>query len=125
MENLTDEYHRYKIRNNKINEENRKKKVDRSPEQIRKELERLNLLFQKGRISFDYYDEEYTRLEQELSTINVTPSEPDRDLSYLDELLQTDFREMYNSLTLENRRAFWRSTIKEIHLNDDYTVKEV
>ena len=125
LENLTDEYHRYKIRNNKINEENRKKKVDRSPEQIRKELERLNLLFQKGRISFDYYDEEYTRLEQELSTINVTPSEPDRDLSYLDELLQTDFREMYNSLTLENRRAFWRSTIKEIHLNDDYTVKEV
>ena len=82
-------------------------------------------MFQKGRISFDYYDEEYTRLEQELSTINVTPIEPDRDLSYLDELLQTDFREMYNSLTLENRRAFWRSTIKEIHLNDDYTVKEV
>ena len=125
LENLSDEYHRYKIRNNKINEENKKKKVDRSPEQIRKELERLNLLFQKGRISFDYYDEEYTRLEQELSTINATPIEPDRDLSYLDELLQTDFKEMYNSLTLENRRAFWRSTILQIHLNDDCTVKEV
>ena len=33
---------------------------------ITSEMERLNLLFQKGRIGIDYYDEQYEKLEQEL-----------------------------------------------------------
>ena len=46
-------------------------------------------------------------------------------LSYLEELLQADFRTIYAQLTPENRRSFWRSTIKEIHLNEDFSVKSV
>lgn len=99
----------------------------KNPAQLSKEMERLNLLFQKGRISFDYYDEEYQRLEEELAFAASDPSleEPKRNYSELEKLLRTDFKEMYDSLSLENRRAFWRSIIKQIHLNDDCTIKEV
>ena len=102
-----------------------RKKASKSPKQIQSELERLNLLFQKGRISFEYYDEEYKRLEEELAEINTQPIQLNRDFSYLEELLQTNFQEMYNSLSPENRRTFWRSTIREIYLNDDYSVQGV
>ena len=45
--------------------------------------------------------------------------------NYLEELLNTDFRTMYYNLTQENRRAFWHSIIREIHLNTDHTVDSV
>lgn len=90
-------------------------------------MERLNLLFQKGRISFEYYDTEYNRLEEEYvhSSNPCQQKEEARNTRYIEELLQTDFRQMYNSLSLENRRSFWRSTIQEIYLNDDNTIKAV
>ena len=47
------------------------------------------------------------------------------DYAYLEELLNTDFRTMYYNLTQENRRAFWHSIIREIHLNTDHTVDSV
>lgn len=51
--------------------------------------------------------------------------EETRNLHYVEELLKTDFRQMYDSLSPENRRSFWRSTIQEIYLNDDNTIKAV
>lgn len=124
LENLEREYEKYKVRSNQISEKLKKKAKD--PEKLRKEMERLNLLFQKGRISFDYYDKEYRRLEEEYSVSAAFSEEEEmRSLHYVEELLETDFRKMYDSLSLENRRSFWRSTIREIYLNEDNTIKGV
>lgn len=126
LENLEREYEKYKVRSNQISEKSKKKKKAKDPEKLRKEMERLNLLFQKGRISFDYYDKEYRRLEEEYSVSAAFPEEEEtRSLHYVEELLETDFRKMYDSLSLENRRSFWRSTIREIYLNEDNTIKGV
>lgn len=125
LENLEVEYKKDKVRCKKAKEIKKKTKETRTPEKLNKELERLNLLFQKGRIEWDYYSEEYDRIEKELVELSNIRQETEKDFSYLEELIQSDFRTMYNKLSLENRRAFWRSTIKEIHLNDDYTVKYV
>ena len=94
-------------------------------EKIEKELERLNLLFQKGRIEWDYYSKEYDRIENELNELLNAAPELEPDYAYLEELLNTDFRTMYYNLTQENRRAFWHSIIREIHLNTDHTVDSV
>lgn len=123
LDNLSEEYKRYQIRYGKIQEQMRKQKKAKSPEKLRKELDRLNLLFQKDRIDWEYYNKEYDRIEKELQSLNEVISESCRDFSRLEELLQTDFRSMYLELTPENRRAFWRSTISQIHLNEDYTIK--
>lgn len=125
LENFETECKNDKIRCQKTKELKKKIKETRTPEKLHKELERLNLLFQKGRIEWDYYSEEYDRIEKELIELSNIRPETEKDFSYLEELIQTDFRTMYNNLTPENKRAFWRSTIKEIHLNDDYTVKYV
>ncbi|MBQ8662513.1 MAG: recombinase family protein [Eubacterium sp.] len=125
LENLEKEYSDHQIRCEKAKEKKKKIKETRTPEKLQKELERLNLLFQKGRIQWDYYSEEYDRIEKELVELSNVQPEAERDFSYLGELLQSDFRSMYNKLTPENRRAFWRSTIKQIHLNENYTIKYV
>ena len=118
-------YNKFKIKCEKIEKEQEKKKKVQTPEKLQKELERLNLLFQKGRIEWDYYSKEYDRIENELNELlNVAP-ELEPDYAYLEDLLNTDFRTMYYNLTQENRRAFWHSIIREIHLNTDHTVDSV
>jgi len=102
-----------------------KQKKTRSPEKLQKELDRLNLLFQKSRIEWDYYNKEYNRIEQELKELLNTRPESVRDFSYLEDILQTDFKKMYQKLIPENQRAFWRSTVKQIYLKEDYTVKYI
>lgn len=125
LDNFETEYKNDKIRCMKAKEIKLKVKETRTPEKLQKELERLNLLFQKGRIEWEYYSKEYDRIEKELVELSNIRPETKKDFSYLERLIQSDFRTMYDNLSLENRRAFWRSTIKEIHLNDDYTVKYV
>lgn len=125
LENLENEYKKYQIRYKKIREQKKKLRDTRTPEKLNKELDRLNLLFQKDRITWEYYAAEYDRIEKELKEISTALPEVEKDFTYLEELLRSDFKKIYERLTPENRRAFWRSTIKEIHLNEDSTVKNV
>ena len=91
-------------------------KIAALAEKLQKELERLNLLFQKGRIEWDYYSKEYDRIENELNELLNTAPELEPDYAYLEELLNTDFRTMYYNLTQENRRAFWHFADEGINL---------
>ena len=85
------------------------KKINTS--KIKQELERLNILFQKGRITEDYYDKEYLRLEKEL---NIPIPKPVK--------LPTNWRDVYNNLSKEGKRTFWRSFIDRIEI-DPFTKK--
>lgn len=123
LENLEYEFQKYMVRVNKVEEQKKKAVKAKTPVQLRKELERLNLLFQKGRIEWDYYNQEYSRIENELNELASVRSEKERDFSYLNDLFKTDFRSIYASLSPENKRAFWRTTIKQILLNEDFSVK--
>lgn len=125
IDHLEYEYNKFKIKCEKIEKEQEKKKKIQTPEKLQKELERLNLLFQKGRIEWDYYSKEYDRIETELNELLNAAPELEPDYAYLEELLNTDFRTMYYNLTQENRRAFWHSIIRKIHLNTDHTVDSV
>lgn len=125
LENLSEEYRGYKLRYEKIQEQKKKTAKTKTPEKLQKELERLNFLFQKGRIEWGYYSSEYDRIETELKELLQIKPEVERDFDYLEELLKSDFKTMYEKLSQENRRTFWRSTIREIYLNEDYTVKYV
>ena len=125
IEKATEEYKKYQIRYTKICEQKKKMKDTRTPEKLNKELDRLNLLFQKDRITWEYYSTEYDRIEKELKELSAIQPEAEKDFIYLEELLRSDFKKIYEQLTPENRRTFWRSTIEEIHLNEDYTVESV
>lgn len=125
IENLAYEFSAYKIRVEDIKKKKTKQPPARTQEQIDKEMERLNILFQKGRITWDYYSKEYDALEEEKERLRVVVIEPETDYSFIESLLREDFLAIYSSLSPENKRAFWRNTIRQIHLKDDCTVDYV
>lgn len=122
LDHLENEYNQYQIRYAEIRKQIQQTKKSQPPEKLQKELDRLNLLFQKGRIGWNYYNEEYARIEEDLTELREPPPEPEGDFSDLETALRSDFRSMYAKLTPENRRSFWRSIVKEIYLKEDYTV---
>lgn len=95
-----------------------KKKNDK--EKLLKELDRLNNMYQKGRISEDKYDAEYDCINNELKAITEIPiPRIKRPVEELETILCEDWKNMYDKLSRENKRAFWRSLIAEIRLNED------
>lgn len=91
-----------------------------SNEKLLAELDRLNIMYQKGRISTEKYDSEYERVSSQIKalTVEALPT-PKRSYDELEAVLCSGWREMYDHLTRENKRAFWRSIVSEIHLNTD------
>lgn len=122
LNNLHLEFDKFCYRNSTAAERQKKALAKRTPDKIRAELQRLNMLFQKERISWEYYNGEYEKLEAELNVITAPIQEHERDYSYIESVLGDDFQNIYRTLSPENKRAFWQSLIKEIHLNPDNTV---
>lgn len=95
----------------------------------RKELDRLNNMYQKGRISEEKYDSEYTRISEILKEHedNIVPfSSSDKSFDKIKQTLSSDWLSIYQSLTRENKRAFWRSIIESIECNiDTGTIRDV
>jgi hypothetical protein len=88
-------------------------------EKLKAEMERLNMMFRKGRISEEDYDTEYYKLEKALNNLNINEEPPARDLDALKGILQTDYKGIYEQLTKENKKAFWRSFIKEFSIDEN------
>ena len=85
---------------------------------LKERLRRLNITYMAGNKT----DEEYLREDAEIKALIAkaeaeTPPEAKRDLTPLKELLETDFRTLYNTFDQEEKRRFWRNIIKEIKLD--------
>lgn len=94
--------------------------------EIRLEMKNATTAFLKGRIPEPEYDRLYNELELELKELEkqTQPIEA-RDLTIYEDLLKSDWKEMYRALTEVNKRAFWRKYIKEIHITEDRKIKEI
>ncbi len=95
----------------------------------RKELDRLNNMYQKGRITEEKYDAEYTRisniLKEHEDNVLCFPTNP-KSFDKIKQTLSGDWISIYQSLDRENKRAFWRSIIESIECNiDSGTIKKV
>ena len=88
-------------------------------EKLKAEIDRLNMMFRKGRINEEEYDKEYFSLEKKLKAIDIEEKPPERDLSALKGILETDYRGIYEQLTKENKKAFWRATIREFSIDEN------
>ena len=86
---------------------------------IKAEMERLNLMFRKGRISEEEYDTDYLKLDKRLKSMDIEEPPPARDLDALKGIMETDYRSLYAELTKENKKAFWRRIIKEFVIGED------
>ena len=94
------------------------KKIDA----LKKEMERLNMMFRKGRISEEEYDSDYMELERELKKIDVVEKPEVKNMDYLKALLETDYKGMYAELDRQHKKAFWRNLIKEFTIDENKKV---
>lgn len=97
-----------------------KKKPKNNIAVLREKLRKLNIVYMANNMSDDDYLKEQAELnkliEQAEQEQNQEPVE--KDTTALKELLSTDFKTIYHTLSKEDKRRFWRSIIKEIKLND-------
>lgn len=88
-------------------------------ERIKAELERLNLLFQKGRISEQYYDSQYVALEKKLKAVQNKKKETYEDYKHIQKQFSGNWLELYQQLDAEHKNIFWKKTIKQIDIDKD------
>ena len=85
--------------------------------EIKKELDKLNYIFRKDRISLELYEEEYDKLEKELKHLENEKV----DETFLDakKLLTSNWQDVYNTLSKENKRAIWRNLINHLQITEN------
>lgn len=89
---------------------------DLSQISIQAELDRLNTMYQKGRISEAYYDSQYSMLSGQLDDLNTNVITVE-SFAPLQKIFSGDWKAIYEELDAEHRNAFWKSIIKEIRLD--------
>lgn len=87
---------------------------------LQEELDRLNYAWQKGRIkNVEDYDKQYDELTAKIEIANQESVQiaegPNHDK--IKNILSAGWKEIYNALDPEHKRAFWRSFIEEIHID--------
>ena len=109
---------------NKI--DNKKEKPKKSQvESIKKEMDRLNSMYRKGRIDEAEYDRDYLALENRLKVAQIEEEpEKERDITHLVEILDSDWRNIYNHLDRQHKKAFWRKILKKFTVGTDKKIIE-
>lgn len=108
----------------KVEEKQDKRKKSQIPA-IKKEMERLNTMFRKGRIEEAEYDKEYLELENKLKIAEIEDGQAQhKDVSHLKEMLNTDWRGLYDKLDRKHKKAFWRKLIKKMTMGEDRKIIE-
>lgn len=92
---------------------------------VKTEMSKVKRMYRKGDMTEAEYDEDMDELKDELHELE-SQLEPhnERDLTIYEELLKGGWRDLYNALTKENKRAFWHKYIKFIEFNKDGTIKQ-
>ena len=94
--------------------------------ELKAERKRLNHSYRMKAMEQDEYDKEIVILNERIANAeSLLEPIKERDLTKYQELLKSDWKQLYMALTKENKRAFWHLYIKGITLNEDATVKEV
>lgn len=118
LQNIMEELEAWKVEIQATAEKQKPaKKVDK--QKLLKEIDRLNTMFQKGRITEEKYDSEYECLQAQLSECPTEPTSAHYDFSRLDRVLYDGWQNTYSNLDPEHKRAFWRSIIDELKVDPD------
>lgn len=104
----------YTIKNGKKKEP----RPDQEP-RIHSEMNRLNNIYMKGRISEEEYDRQYESLESRLKEERLRKAERAEDYSHAVKVFSGNWLDIYNSLDPEHKNAFWKKIVKEIILSKE------
>lgn len=119
LDNLAEYIGNEIIRVESIGEDQPKNRNAEKAAKLKAEMDRLNMMFRKGRISEEEYDCDYLKLEKQVKALDVEEAPPKKDLDALKGIVESDYKTIYSHLTKENKKAFWRNTIKEFTIDEN------
>lgn len=98
-----------------------KKKPKKLSVKLREQLRRVNVSFIAGNMTDEEYLADTKALNDQIKKAEAEEQNDvaEKDVEHLKELLSTDFRSIYDMLDQEDKRRFWRTLIKEIHVSGD------
>lgn len=87
---------------------------------LKSEQNRLNILFQKGRITEEYYESQYDVLTEKIKACeNTLDIASGRSPAPILSAFAGGWKEAYLTLDKEHKQAFWHDKIESIHINPD------
>lgn len=111
LENVEEEMKKYIVT---AETEAKQKKIKSNRKQIEKKMQRLNDLYINDFINMEKYKAEYAALEAQIID---EPEETKKDLSVYKDLLNSDFKTIYKTLSEIEKRALWRTIIQKIRVS--------
>ena len=104
------------------------KKIDNTQKikTIEKKMNKLKDLYIDDLIDKEEYKKDYEKYTSELNKLkNYNTNEPIlKDYSHLRKILDSDYKTIYNNLSIENKKKFWLSIIDKIYIENG-EIKEV
>lgn len=94
---------------------------------LNEQIDRLNYSWQTGKIrKVEQYEKQFAELMAKLEEAEAEQKQVIvKDFSKIEGILQAGWKEIYNNLDEEHRRAFWRSFIQSIEINWTTEKKEI
>ena len=127
LENISKYVSDAKIRAVEIRDSEEPMLPQHSIEDIHAEIDRLNYSWQTGKIrTVEQYEREYAALLEKLELAEAEQGElAVKDFSKIESVLKSGWKETYNALDDEHKRAFWRGFISSIEINWTTKKKEI
>lgn len=89
---------------------------------IKHKLQKLKELYVNDLIDLEEYKKDYQIYTSALNQMPEPTDEKPPDFSAVEKLLQNNFKEIYETLTREEKRTLWRSAIKEIRIDSENNI---
>jgi len=91
-------------------------------EGLKAKLERLNYLFEKGRISVEDYEQKYSEVEQKIAQLKA---EQEQNFESIKKSLPSNWKDIYSELDEEHRQSFWQQIISEIMVDSNRDIIDI
>ena len=120
LDNLDKELNNYIINAKSKKKTEPKRNYIELQNKLRSELERINYMFEKGRISAAEYEKKYTSISNKLEALKLESNADDGKIIRLTQNIPKNWKEMYQRLDLKGRQTFWHNIISDITIAEDH-----
>lgn len=119
---LSEELERHKLEW-EVRSAEKKRSVDsKDKARLRRKLTKLKELYVNELIDIEEYKKDYEIYTAALNQIPDAGQYPPPNFEAVEQLLRSDFKTLYDTLSREEKRTLWRSVIKEIRIDNDRNI---
>lgn len=125
FDNLESEINRVKLEWETKVAEKKKTNLQIDKAVLKRKLSRLKELYVNELIEIEEYKRDYEIYSTALQQIPEPIEDPCPNFAAVERLIQTDYKNIYESLTREEKRTLWRSVISEIRIDSENNITSV